>query len=418
LESTSPAKLAAALFDDCLQGRPLDAARVDALADWALDADEALALLGSRALFAALVEPLADRFEPALCTAYARLFARVLERAGLGLADLEQRYAQVRRVRAPEREPEEVVVLSRVTLGADINVTSVLMDAARRRYPRARWTFAGPRKAWELFAGSAWNYVEIPYGRTALLRDRLACFAPLRELLSRPAVLLLDPDSRLTQLGLLPVCDAPAHHLFEGRAYGGDSALPLPELARRWCAETLGVDDAEPWFHPARTLPPPGARVATVSFGIGENPAKRVEDPFEETILRTLIDAGYQVLLDTGAPGGAEEARVRAAVARLGEAGERIALHTGSFANFAAFIAQSQLYVGYDSAGQHAAAAVDVPLISVFRGYCTRRMFERWSPASRGPARVIDAEGRTAAEMIRLTGEAIAELARAAGVRN
>jgi hypothetical protein len=479
LENISPVRLAAALWDDCLAGRPLDLERVDALTALALDSDEAVALTASRQLFAQLVEPLADRFEPALCDRYAALFARVLAQALPGLGDLVgcsllttgpaeaglveatpaepssprlglavpgpaepaaalpelagsgsaepaavglgpfgfddaanyvERYRQVRRVRPPEFDPTEVVVLSRVTLGADINVTSVLMDAARRRYPHARLVFAGPRKAWELFAGSTWEFVEIPYGRTALLRDRLAACAPLRELVNRPGVLLLDPDSRLTQLGLLPVCDARAHHLFESRAYGGSSAAALPELARQWCAATLGVNDAEPWFHPARTLPPPGSRVATVSFGIGENPAKRVADPFEESVLRALLDAGYQVLLDTGAPGGEEESRVRAVVDRLGEAGERIALHTGSFANFAAFIAQSRLYVGYDSAGQHAAAAVDVPLVSVFGGYCSERMLARWSPASHGPMRILTTPGRTVEELIALARTAIAEL--------
>jgi hypothetical protein len=416
LENISPVRLAAALRDACLAGRPLDVDRLRSLTALALDADEAVALLSSRELFSQLVEPLADRFEPALCDSYAGLFAHVLALAlpALGgpavAASLVERYNAVRRVRPPAVEPAEVVVLSRVTLGADINVTSVLMDAARRRYPGARLVFAGPRKAWELFVGSKWEFVEISYGRTALLRARLACFAPLRELVDRPGVLLLDPDSRLTQLGLLPVCDAASHHLFEGRAFGADSSAALPELARQWCAATLGIDDAEPWFHPARTLPPPGKRVATVSFGIGENPAKRVADPFEESVLRALLAAGYQVLLDTGAPGGEEDARVRAAVARLGAAGERIALHTGSFANFAAFIAQSALYVGYDSAGQHAAAAVDVPLVSVFGGYCCQRMLERWSPASRGPLRLITTPGRDAAELIRLTCAAIAEL--------
>ena len=31
---------------------------------------------------------------------------------------------------------ERVYVLSRVTLGADVAVTSVMLDAAKRRYPR------------------------------------------------------------------------------------------------------------------------------------------------------------------------------------------------------------------------------------------------------------------------------------------
>jgi ADP-heptose:LPS heptosyltransferase len=52
----------------------------------------------------------------------------------------------------------------------------------------------------------------------------------------------------------------------------------------------------------------------------------------------------------------------------------------GSFAGFANWIAGSRLYVGYDSAGQHVAAACGVPLISVFAGFPCPRMFERWRP--------------------------------------
>ena len=389
MESISPADIARRLLDDCLAGREPDAAGISQLAELALANDEAVARAASRALFGTLVEGLADRFEPALCDAYARLLAPVIARAmpGLDAAGLTSRYDCVRRVRAPEFEPAEVFVLSRVTLGADIAVTSILMDGARQRYPQARLWFAGPRPAWELFAGAGarWSFLEAPYGRTGLLRDRLAAFDTLREAMDRPGVLVLDPDSRLTQLGLLPVCSAEAHHLFESRGYGGGSGATLPALARQWVRETLGVERAEPWFHPRFDHALPGRAVAAVSFGIGENPGKRVPDPFEEEILRFLVESGWQVLLDTGAPGSEEERRVRATVARLGGAGASIALHEGSFASFAAFIASSQLYVGYDSAGQHAAAAVDVPLVSIFGGFSCQRMLERCSPDGPGP---------------------------------
>jgi ADP-heptose:LPS heptosyltransferase len=39
------------------------------------------------------------------------------------------------------------------------------------------------------------------------------------------------------------------------------------------------------------------------------------------------------------------------------------------------------LYVGYDSAGQHVAAACGVPLVSIFAGFPAPRMFHRWRPA-------------------------------------
>jgi ADP-heptose:LPS heptosyltransferase len=61
----------------------------------------------------------------------------------------------------------------------------------------------------------------------------------------------------------------------------------------------------------------------------------------------------------------------------------------GPFAAFAAMISRSRLYVGYDSAGQHAAAAAGTPLVSVFAGFPCPRMFERWRPTGRGPIEVV-----------------------------
>lgn len=412
MESISPARLASALLDDCLAGREPDAGRISQLTRMALDEDEAVALIASRSLFGTLVEGLADRFEPALCDAYASLFSRVIAEAmpEFERSFLVARYKDVRRVRPTAFEPTDVYVLSRVTLGADIAVTSVLMDGARQRFPNARLWFAGPRKAWELFDGSGWSYLEVPYGRTAMLRDRLGAFEPLRRALDRPGVLLLDPDSRLTQLGMLPVCAPQAHHLFESRGFGGESDATLPALARQWVSQTLGIGGAEPWFHPRLSHALPGHRVAAVSFGFGENPAKRVGDPFEQETLRYLFEAGWQILLDTGVPGGEEDRRVRATVGRMGAVGQSIALHEGSFASFAAFIAGSQLYVGYDSAGQHVAAALDVPLISVFAGFSCERMLQRWQPDGLGAKRVIEVRGQSVDELIRETREAIDEL--------
>jgi len=67
-------------------------------------------------------------------------------------------------------------------------------------------------------------------------------------------------------------------------------------------------------------------------------------------------------------------------------AGVKARFWEGSFAGFAAIVAQSRLYVGYDSAGQHAAAASGVPLICIFAGFPSPRMFDRWRPVSRHAA--------------------------------
>ena len=331
---------------------------------------------GGEALFGILVEGLADRFEPALCDAYARLFSRAVARvaAGADAAALAARYERVRRPRAVAGAPRRIFVLSRVTLGADVAVTSVLLDAAKRRFPHAEVVFVGPRKNYELFAGDARvHHAEAAYQRGGL-RQRLTVWEALKRLLAAPDGVAIDPDSRLTQLGLLPVCDEERYHLFDSRAYGGASSRSLPELAAAWAFETFGVAGARPYIA-LGSAAPRGAHIA-VSLGVGENQAKRLPDPFEEELLRLLASTGAPLWIDKGA-GGDEAERVDRALKRAGAAA---ASWDGAFAGFAAIIAGSRLYVGYDSAGQHVAAAAGVPLISVFAGFPAPRMFERWRP--------------------------------------
>jgi ADP-heptose:LPS heptosyltransferase len=327
----------------------------------------------AKALFGILVEGLADRFEPALCDVYARLFSQAI--AGQEPATLVARYERVRRTRRVVCEPRRVLVLSRVTLGADVAVTSVLLAAAKQAFASAEIVFAGPRKNFELFAAdSRLSHVSVEYRRGSL-QERLAVWDELKALAAAPDCLILDPDSRLTQLGLLPIGAEDRYHLFESRAYGGGGDQPLPALAAQWSRETLGVSNAVPYVAvgQASGLSTP---YISVSLGVGENPAKRIPDPFESDLL-SLLSARLPLVIDRGA-GGEEAARVERAVA---ESAARATFWEGSFAGFAKVIACSTLYVGYDSAGQHVAAACGVPLISIFAGFPAPRMFHRWRPS-------------------------------------
>ena len=193
---------------------------------------------------------------------------------------------------------------------------------------------------------------------------------------------MIDPDSRLTQLGLLPVCPDDRYYLFESRGYGGDTDDALPELARRWVQQTLGIADARAYVAP---LPQPFAPDVAISLGVGENAAKRIRDPFEEELLKLLGQRGMAIWIDRGA-GGEEAARVERAIAR---SGAKVQTWNGSFAGFAALIARSKLYVGYDSAGQHVAAACGTPLIAIFAGFASARTFARWRPTGMGRIETI-----------------------------
>jgi hypothetical protein len=263
-------------------------------------------------------------------------------------------------------------VLSRVTLGADVAVTSVLLDAAKKRWPRAEVLFVGPKKNYELFEADARvSHVASPYPRSSSLCDRLEASAALE--LSDGIV--IDPDSRLTQLGLIRVCDDAGYFFFPSRAYGGDGLDRLPDLAVRWAAEVFGITDARPFIAP---LPVTGAPAEiTVSLGVGENPAKRIEGHFERELLKMLAETGATVLVDTG---GSEEERARVEAALQPVSRINVRTHAGAFAPFAAEIARSKLFVGYDSAGGHIASACGVPLISIAQGFASERMAARWRP--------------------------------------
>lgn len=346
---------------------------------------DALAALPAAELFSGVIEPLSDSFDPGLIPAYVNVFSRLMERAvpSFSAPFLTERYDALRSSR-PNFEPSRVVVLSRVTLGADVAITSTFLSGAMQRWPKADIVFAGPAKNHELFSGDPRiGLLEVRYGRGASLADRLRAGIELAPLLDEPGTLVLDPDSRLSQLGLLPLAAVERTQFFESRALGGPTDS-LVSLAGSFVGSFLGVE-ARPWIQPPAPEWVPRADVA-VSFGVGENPAKRVSDAFEYDLIQGLLDRGLSVLLDSGAPGTAEANRAAALEDRC--KGPLI-VWSGSFAPFAAAIGRSRLYVGYDSAGQHVAAACGVPRVTVFHGYSGDRFLARWRPDGPGPSRLV-----------------------------
>lgn len=314
-----------------------------------------------RALLSIVVERLADLFEPRLCDVYARLFTDVIARI---CPEMSPRTRIVPGRAGLWPDSDRVSVLSRITLGADVAVTSVLLDAAKRRYSSAEIIFVGPRKNYELFeADPRIRHREVSYARGGTLAERLRASASLWF----DDGVVIDPDSRLTQLGLISVCDPQRYSYFNSRSYGGAGNERLPDLAARWAEDP----QARPYI---ATLPPEGpAADITVSLGVGDNPAKRLSDDFERELLRMLAGTGASSLIDKGA---SPEERDRVERAML----PGMRTHDGAFAPFAAQIAQSKLFVGYDSAAGHVASACGVPLISIAKGFASERMAARWRP--------------------------------------
>lgn len=409
MASTPAAELAREILDSCLSYGTWPARPLDALIERALDdEDEFVARAATGALFKIVIEPLGDLFEPSLCEIYARLFSHVISRAlpEYNPDDLLLRYRRVRQVRRfPGGEVQSVFVLSRVTLGADVAVTSVSLAAAKQRFPDAQIYFVGPAKNAEMFTADPRVVpISVAYGRAGLLRQRLLAAAELQLAVDELSSIIIDPDSRLTQLGLIPICDDSRYYFFESRAFGGHTDATLPRLTGEWLTDVFDVNEPCPY-----AAPPPQGRIAdiTVSWGVGDNENKRMDDEFEYNVLSTLLSRDCPILLDRGA-GGEEAKRANVLFERLGSP-PNLHLHDGSYASFASHILQSKLYVGYDSAGQHVAAAGGVPLVSVFTGFPCRRMLSRWRPTGPG-SRVVVVEGDQSSALDR-TLNAIAEVA-------
>lgn len=400
---------------------------------------------GASALFGIVIEGLCDDFEDPQTAIYNRVMSqvltccrkhpagRVLDRrlSAFGLKterEILNRIGRLRRIvpcRGRRPRPGRILVLSRMTVGADVAITSVLIQRLGKAFPAADLVLVGDPRLEQIFgAHPRLRFRDLEYARRGGVLERFSSWLRLLEVVEQedgPRTLVVDPDTRLTQLGVLPVT-SPARYLF----FDSRTATPenvrrsMSELANAWADRVLGRSaPAAPavWLPEAfrrqgerltGALRGRGARhLVAVNLGVGGNPRKRVGDEFEAKLLSYLLKRpGTVLVFDKGA--GEEEldrsGRLLCGLAAAGipvvharpgganpqlEGGQGAVGIEGGLGEVAGVIACCDEFVGYDSAFQHIAAALGVQTCIIFAGSNNPRFVHRWRAGGPGRVKVV-----------------------------
>ncbi|VEN74846.1 conserved hypothetical protein [Candidatus Desulfarcum epimagneticum] len=418
-----------------------------ALCALAAHPDPAVSKTGETGLFRLLAERLSDSFDPDACALYDMAFVKIiqfargrlrgkeidraLDRFGLfGEKELIQRKKDMSGLNRPFEEKElkavkKCLILSRVSLGAEIAVTSVAIGKILEACPNAEAVLIGDGAMSGVFHDVArFRVRHCPYPSGGSLFDRLGIWTAALEIvddeirgLDSPEFIVLDPDSRFSQLGHLPMAEDPGRCLFfQSRSFQALGADTVSALTSRWMRDVFGGGDALPFIRPpkgavdfARAVRKKarGRILATVAFGVGGNDDKRLGKEFEAGLIRRMArEKNVTVLYFKGA-GKEEQTRSARILDRLsgsfsvaelegddpgpavtGDAPDIIAWQ-GPLPVYCALIAESDVHVGYDSSNQHIAAACRVPLIDVFADDTPPVFIQRWTPLGQAPVKTV-----------------------------
>ena len=425
---------------------------VTLLCQLATDDDAEISRAGITGIFPALIERLNDSFDPMASGLYDQVMSQIIEFCrrlpeGMALDEALCRFdlwdeagllARKTRISHPQsRLPDpasfpavkKVLLLSRVTIGADVSITSAILAKLLEVLPQAEFVFLGSRKLRELYGGDPQIRVrEIAYERGGNLLTRLLSWLDVLRAVEEECrehvedeIWVIDPDSRLTQLGFLPLIYQDCNYFFfESRGYQPESSGSLGQLAAEWIGQIVG--NTNPAF-PFVSLPTKHSElgktvaaairnpIVALSFGVGGNHSKRISDEFEARLVQALL-ADSKLILDKGAT-VEEREQINRIIARLRAQGKivieinegnqseivkrdlseaDVVTWDGSIGAFAGLIAASDEYIGYDSAGQHIAAALGVPALTVFVNANSTTFARRWHPFGKGKIEVIQVE--------------------------
>ena len=315
-----------------------------------------------------------------------------------------------------------------MTIGADVAITSVICQRLCTQFKDVQIVVFGDAKLKQIFAANPRIRIrELAYSRRGGLVERFLVWLDLLalvndELGALPAekYLLFDPDSRLTQLGVLPLVADARYCFFNSRGKSGyPSMATISQLCNIWLDKILGpmaLTHPRVWLDPStiqtagkmleRIDPDSKCYFITLNLGVGGNLRKRVNEAFEAAlVLSLLIEPNVVVLLDMGF--GEEERRRsekiiavieaaghKAQITRFGTDSElhgdtRLLGVESNVGEIASLIAHSKEFIGYDSACQHIAAALGIKTFTVFAGTNNARFICRWHASGPNTSEIV-----------------------------
>lgn len=328
----------------------------------------------------------------------------------------------------PARPIHRIFLLSRITIGADIAITSVIMQRLMTLFPQAKFVIIGSDKLKDVFGGNPRVRIRcLAYERHGGLLRRLHTWIEVSDIIKEESasespdrILIIDPDSRITQLGLLPLGEHQNYLYFN--SHPESSTTPkasIAEITNQWLNQVFGPADfcyPQVWLTSAvrrhvgqfeRIVRNSGCkRIVVVNLGVGGNDQKRLGLGFEiKLMFRLLDDLHTVVVFDMGY--GAEEWN-RAQRILAAERNNKIPVQQFRFEDIdkihlshgilglqsrigqmAGLISCADEFIGYDSACQHIAAALRIPTLTIFAGTNNPRFIHRWSACGEEATKII-----------------------------